>query len=76
MKMIAGAILILAATVLYSARWLGEVFHNSTTVGTPEAGLMTILAASLAVAGAFGIVFGMLRGDDKNRQPTGDGTRP
>lgn len=68
MRMIAGAILILAASVLYSARWLGDVAYNSTAVGTPEAGMMTVVAVGLAAVGVSGMILGLLRSDDPRTQ--------
>ena len=41
MKMIAGAILILAAAVMYAAYWTGKVLQNPAVVGSPEASLVT-----------------------------------
>jgi len=38
MKMITGAILILAGTVLFSAWWIGKVLHMSIMTGDPGSG--------------------------------------
>ncbi|HVL13537.1 MAG TPA: hypothetical protein VM529_13300 [Gemmata sp.] len=51
MRMIAGSILILAAAVLASAYWLGQVLHNSVVVGSPEA---LYLLAAATFLGLFG----------------------
>lgn len=51
MRMIAGSILILAASVLFAAHWIGQVMHNSTVVGNPEAMYVLAAAAFLAMFG-------------------------
>ena len=60
MRMIAGAILILAATVLLAAQWLGQVRHNSTVIGSPEAGYITLAIVVLSIAGIGAMIVGFL----------------
>jgi hypothetical protein len=50
--MIAGSVLILAATVLVSAYWLGQVIHNSVEAGGPQAMYLLAAAGFLGLFGA------------------------
>jgi hypothetical protein len=60
MRMISGAILILAAAVLFGAQWLGKVQHNSTVIGSPEAGYITLAIVVLGIAGIAALVIGFI----------------
>ena len=62
MRMIAGSILILAAVVLFAAYWLGQVMHNSTVVGSPEAMYLLAAAGSLALFGGAVFTIGLFGG--------------
>ena len=42
MRMVSGAILILAAAVLFAAQWLGKVMRDSAVIGSPDAGYITL----------------------------------
>jgi hypothetical protein len=61
MRMVSGAILILAASVLFAAQWLGQVQHNSTVVGSPEAGYITLAIVVLSIAGVGGLILGFIQ---------------
>ena len=67
MKMVSGTILILAASVLYSARWLGDVLHNSAVVGNPEADYVTLISCVLCLSGLGVLVVGAIA-DHKTRR--------
>ena len=58
MRMIAGSILMLAATVLFSARWLGLVLHNPATLGTPESRLIVPVAVAIGLVGGVLLIAG------------------
>jgi hypothetical protein len=58
--MIAGCILILAATILVSAYWLGQVQHNSTVAGSPEAMYLVAAAAFLGLFGGAVTALGLV----------------
>jgi hypothetical protein len=60
MRMVSGAILILAAAVLFAAQWLGKVQHNSTVTGSPEAGHITLAIAVIGIAGIGALVIGFI----------------
>ena len=60
MRMVSGAILILAATVLFAAQWLGKVMHNSTVIGSPEAGYVTLAIVILGIGGVGALIFGFI----------------
>ncbi|GEM_PF-4567723 len=60
MRMITGAILILAATVLFSAQWLGKVMHSSVITGSPESGYITFFSFVLGFIGLGVLVFGLI----------------
>ena len=59
MKTIAGSILILAAAVVFAAQWLGKVQHNPATVGSPEAGYVTLAIGILGLAGVAVVIAGL-----------------
>jgi hypothetical protein len=67
MRMVSGAILILAASVLYSARWLGDVMHNSVVAGSPEAGYLALVSGVLCLSGLGVLVVGAIT-DHKTRR--------
>jgi hypothetical protein len=58
MRMIAGSILILAASVLIAASWIGTVIHQPTAAGSPEASSLMALAIALGLVGAAVAVVG------------------
>ena len=60
MRMVTGAILILAAAVLFAAQWLGRVMQNSTVIGIPEAGYITLAIVILGIGGVAGLIFGFV----------------
>ena len=60
MRMIAGSILVLAAAVLFAAHWLGQVVHNSTVVGSPEATYLLAAGTFLGLFGAATVATGLL----------------
>ena len=66
MRMITGAILVLAATVLFSAQWIGQVMHNSTITGSPESGYITFFSYVLGFIGLGVLVFGLVT--DRNQK--------
>jgi hypothetical protein len=51
MRMIAGAILILAATVVFTAYWMGRVVHTPAVSGSPESTSILITAWILGLFG-------------------------
>ena len=59
MRAIAGAILILAAAVLFAAQWLGRVMQNAAVTGSPEAGYLTLAVAVLGLGGLAVLVAGL-----------------
>ena len=61
MRMVCGAILILAAAVLFAAQWLGMVLHNSTVIGIPEAGFITLAIVVLCIGGLATIIMGFIK---------------
>ena len=60
MRMFSGAILIHAAAVIFAAQWVGKVQHNSTVIGSPEAGYVTLAIAVLGVIGIGTLIFGFI----------------
>jgi hypothetical protein len=60
MRMVSGAILILAAAVLFAAQWLGKVMHNSTVIGSPEAGYITLAIVILGIGGIGAVIIGFI----------------
>jgi len=68
MRMISGSILVLVASVLVAAQWIGRVMAAPTIVGASEAGRVTLMIAVLALVGAAAIVWGVIADP---RPPTG-----
>ena len=60
MRMVTGAILILAAAVLFAAQWLGRVMQNSAVIGSPEAGYITLAIVILGIGGVAGLIIGFI----------------
>lgn len=60
MRMVTGAILILAAAVLFAAQWLGKVMQNSAVIGSPEAGCITLAIVILGIGGVAGLIIGFI----------------
>jgi hypothetical protein len=60
MRMIAGAILILACCILLAAYWIGRVIHTPTVVGSPDAMYLLLAATLLGVFGAIIAITGLL----------------
>jgi hypothetical protein len=61
MRMLTGAILILAAAVLFAAWWLAKALHNAALSGTPESGYLVVVALLLGVVGVVVLVIGFAR---------------
>ena len=58
MRMLSGAVLILAAAVLFAARWVGKVMQYPAVVGSNEAGFLTLAVAVLGIAGVVLLIVG------------------
>jgi hypothetical protein len=58
MRMVAGAILVHAAAVVFAARWIGKVMQNAAVTGSPEAGIVTIAAVALGATGLLIVAWG------------------
>ena len=66
MRMIAGSILVLAATVLVSAYWLGQVIHNSVQAGSPQSMYLLAAAGFLGLFGAAVCTIGLFLDRGRN----------
>jgi hypothetical protein len=65
MRMLTGAILILAAAVLFAAWWLAKALHNAALGGTPESRYLLGAAFLIGTSGIIILVVGFVR--DRHR---------
>jgi hypothetical protein len=68
MRLIAGALLILAASIMFAALWIGSAIHSPALSGIPEARYMTFVWIALGLVGAVMIAVGMASERTRDRQ--------